>query len=131
MGLDRLARISDRVEKGLHADNEDLIKTIYAARDRIWKRARRIIAEQRGCLEHEVNWERPGWHAFRHTVATRAALAGMPVHLLKRIMGHANIKTTLEYYTHVTDGDAAVIRGVMERTGIAEATGDQRIAAAG
>ena len=40
---------------------------------------------------------------LRHTFATRMVGLGMPAVTLQKIMGHADIKTTLTYYTHVTD----------------------------
>ena len=39
-------------------------------------------------------------HSFRHTFATNMAEAGMPLDVLKDIMGHAHIETTM-IYNHV------------------------------
>lgn len=39
---------------------------------------------------------------FRHTFATRAADSGMPMHLLQRLLGHADAQTTMRYYVHTT-----------------------------
>jgi len=36
-------------------------------------------------------------HYFRHTAATLALQAGMPIEQVQRFLGHANIKTTLRY----------------------------------
>lgn len=41
-------------------------------------------------------------HSLRHTAATRMARAGVPVAILKDIMRHSDIKTTMKYYTHLT-----------------------------
>ncbi len=41
-------------------------------------------------------------HMLRHTCATNMVLAGMDVVSVKSQMGHANIQTTLNIYTHVT-----------------------------
>ncbi len=38
-----------------------------------------------------------GWHTFRHTFATRMAAAGIPVHVLQRLLGHTTIKMTSRY----------------------------------
>jgi integrase len=41
--------------------------------------------------------KRFGWHSFRHTFATRMAAAGVPVHVLQRLLGHTTIKMTTRY----------------------------------
>ncbi len=38
-----------------------------------------------------------GWHALRHTFATRAAQAGIDIFKLKDWMGHRKVETTLRY----------------------------------
>jgi integrase len=50
-----------------------------------------------------------GWtpHWFRHSHATALLLAGVPVHVVSRRLGHADVATTLEMYAHVTE-DAAM-----------------------
>lgn len=57
-------------------------------------------------------------YTFRHTFATRAIEAGMPIPMLQKIMGHANIKTTMKY-VHVDQSavDAAydAAEAAMER----------------
>ena len=48
-----------------------------------------------------------GWknnqHMLRHTFATRCIEAGMPANVLAKLMGHANISTTLNVYCDVFD----------------------------
>ena len=55
-----------------------------------------------------------GVHAalVRHTHATALLLAGMPVHVVSRRLGHADMQTTLNIYGHVTDD--AEMRAVAE-----------------
>ncbi len=38
-----------------------------------------------------------GWHLFRHTFGYRMAAAGTPIPVLKEIMGHSDISTTMIY----------------------------------
>ena len=45
---------------------------------------------------HKVNT-----HMLRHTYATRCIEAGMQAVVLKKLLGHADIKTTLNTYSHV------------------------------
>ena len=40
-------------------------------------------------------------HACRHTFATRALEAGIPVKVVSQILGHSNIQITLDTYSHV------------------------------
>lgn len=46
-------------------------------------------------------------HILRHTFCTRMARAGMPVKELQYIMGHADVGTTLNIYTHMSYDAAA------------------------
>lgn len=47
-----------------------------------------------------------GVHTLRHTYATTALLAGVPLHVVSRNLGHSSIAITADIYGHVTD-DAA------------------------
>lgn len=47
--------------------------------------------------------ERFSGHAFRHTFATRCIESGMRPKTLQILLGHANIKTTMDMYVHVDD----------------------------
>ncbi len=40
-------------------------------------------------------------HTFRHTFATRAAESGMPMQVLKTILGHSSLAMTADLYSHV------------------------------
>ena len=42
-------------------------------------------------------------HNLRHTFATRLCEADMNLKVIQNVMGHKEIKTTLEIYTHVTE----------------------------
>jgi site-specific recombinase XerD len=47
----------------------------------------------------------PSWspHWLRHSHATALLLAGVPVHVVSRRPGHADVQTTLDLYAHVTE----------------------------
>jgi len=49
---------------------------------------------------------------MRHSHATALLLAGVPVHVVSRRLGHADVQTTLELYAHVTED--ADMRSVAE-----------------
>jgi integrase len=58
-------------------------------------------------IRFETRDGRADFHALRHTYVTRLALAGVPPAVLQALARHADIRTTLTYYTHV---DAAALR---------------------
>ena len=51
-------------------------------------------------------------HWLRHSHATALLMAGVPVHVVSRRLGHADVQTTLELYAHVTED--ADMRSVAE-----------------
>ena len=54
-------------------------------------------------------------HVFRHTFATRMYALGVPPELIKKIMGHADVSTTLNIYT---DMDIGLMIQAMQRCGL-------------
>lgn len=42
---------------------------------------------------------------FRHTYATELIKQGWDMALVQKRLGHTNIQTTVNTYTHLTDGD--------------------------
>ena len=38
-----------------------------------------------------------GIHSLRHAYATHQLAAGMPVHQLQKLLGHNNLRSTLQY----------------------------------
>lgn len=42
-------------------------------------------------------------HWFRHSHASALLLSGVPVHVVSRRLGHADVQTTLNIYAHVTE----------------------------
>jgi len=42
-------------------------------------------------------------HWLRHSHATALLLSGVPVHVVSRRLGHADVQTTLNLYAHVTE----------------------------
>jgi len=51
-------------------------------------------------------------HWLRHSHATALLMAGVPVHVVSRRLGHADVQTTLDLYAHVTED--AGMRSVAE-----------------
>ncbi len=48
-----------------------------------------------------IDLEHPGFHNLRHTYATLTLGAGVPVHLVSRVLGHSKPSITLDIYSHV------------------------------
>ena len=60
------------------------------------------MAFKRLCQKHHIALGYDGnQHMLRHTFATRCIEAGMPANVLSKIMGHKDIRTTLEIYCDV------------------------------
>ncbi len=66
-------------------------RTNFAAR--VWNK---LIAR--------LKFEARGFHHTRHTYATLALMAGVPVHVVAKVMGHSKPSTTLNTYGHVLKG---------------------------
>lgn len=56
---------------------------------------------KRLCEKHNIIGYNVNQHLLRHTFATRCIEAGMPANVLSKIMGHADLRTTLEVYCDV------------------------------
>jgi integrase len=66
-------------------------------------------------------------HKLRHTTGTLLAKAGVPIHLIQRVLGHADIRVTREHYLHLDTGDArAAIDGNLVFAGLPRPTDEAR-----
>ena len=52
------------------------------------------------CCSKKLHIPHRGFHALRHTFATRALECGMDVRTLSEILGHRNPTVTLNRYAH-------------------------------
>jgi integrase len=70
-----------------------------------------LVSRLRGELSGRVP---PEWtpHWLRHSHASALLLSGVPVHVVSRRLGHADVQTTLNTYAHVTED--ADMRSVSE-----------------
>lgn len=56
-------------------------------------------------------------HALRHTFATRCIERGVQPKVLQKILGHAQLSTTMDLYVHVTDESLAKGMEIFESAG--------------
>ena len=61
-----------------------------------------------------IGIEFKGLHALRHSFATRAIIAGVPIKVVSELLGHADIKITLNTYTHVLESQKHEAVGLLE-----------------
>ena len=63
-------------------------------------------------------------HWMRHSHATALLLSGVPVHVVSRRLGHADVQTTLNTYAHVTED--AEMRAVARLEGVHRGLANRR-----
>lgn len=85
-------------EKGL----EDIVFT-YPEGGAFWDEAVRVDLK---AIVSKIQIDFPAFepitpHTLRHTFATRAAESGMPLQVLKTILGHSSLAMTADLYSHV------------------------------
>ena len=60
----------------------------------------RLLQRKFAKLVAACGFEKANFHALRHTFATRCIEAGVDVKTLSELLGHADVKTTLNKYVH-------------------------------
>ncbi len=60
----------------------------------------RLMQIKFGQMIAECNIEKTNFHALRHTFATRCIEVGVDVKTLSELLGHSDVKTTLNRYVH-------------------------------
>ena len=56
-------------------------------------------------------------HMFRHTHVALLIEAGVPIKVISERLGHSDIQTTLNIYTHVTDNMRIDLKEKLEKLG--------------
>ncbi len=114
LSLDRLATMAAVLaEKGSLGPNYEPVNNMKARFDLIQRKARALLADERGVTPDEVQWPHGTMHDLRRTYGTRMARV-VPMHVLKEYMGHAKITTTQEYYLAAETQDADRARAAMD-----------------
>jgi integrase len=69
-----------------------------------------------------VTCPRQPWHALRHTFGTQLAARGTPINIIRELMGHKSIETTLRYMHTDRAAKRAAIDGLAPVAGKSEAS---------
>jgi integrase len=113
--LERLRKVSEEIAtKGQLGPNYEPINNMKARLDLIQRKARQLLAQERGVAVEDLPWIPGTLHDLRRTYGTRMARV-VPMHVLKEYMGHAKITTTQEYYLAAETEDAERAREAMGR----------------
>ncbi len=112
--LGRLEKMAKEIAlKGKLGPNYEPVNNMKARFDLIQKKARALLAQERGVELDDVTWAHGTVHDLRRTYGTRMSRV-IPMHVLKEYMGHAKITTTQEYYLAAETQDADRARAAME-----------------
>ena len=60
----------------------------------------RLLQKKFGEITSACGLENVNFHALRHTFATRCIESGFDVKTLSEILGHTNVRTTMDRYVH-------------------------------
>lgn len=109
-GTDRVLHIDEQVEYLLKeyidnywVENKENLLFWDTRKDDLFSTSQVNLVFKRLCEKHKIagGYAKTNQHQLRHTFATRNIEAGMPAVVLQKIMGHADLKTTLEIYCDV------------------------------
>ena len=118
IGLERLEVIGCRIQAGELRPNCELVNNVLRRfKESIQPQARALLAKRRGVKVEEIDWEIGCIHDLRDTFLT--GVKDLPIDVLQRIAGHADLATTIRFYTHATERDADVVRAALASSGLA------------
>ncbi len=97
---DRVAvALSDRRKASL-TEGQASCDLVFPNRDGLPMRRSNFGARHWKGLLSDLGFEHRGFHHTRHTAATLMLSAGVPIHEVSRILGHARPSITLDIYSH-------------------------------
>jgi integrase len=103
----------------------DLIFTNGGGRP--WKKSNQGRPMRRACARAKIS-PPISFHGLRHTYASLAVMAGLPLPVLARNLGHADTQMTEKHYAHLAPGYIAdAIRAAAPTYGIAASSNVRRI----
>ena len=85
-----------------YKENKEHVIFYNDKKDTFWTASQINIVFKRLCEKYEIGIGYDvNQHMLRHTFATRCIESGMPANVLQKIMGHHDLRTTLEVYCDV------------------------------
>ena len=117
LDLDRLAALDARIQAGTLRPNFEPINNLLRGFQTIERQARTLLAERRDVAVDEVAWPMGCIHDLRDTYLT--GVKDLPIDVLQRVAGHADISTTIRFYTSATVRDADTVRKSLAASGLA------------
>ncbi|MCZ6734258.1 MAG: hypothetical protein O7C65_00525, partial [Planctomycetota bacterium] len=117
----RLGAIDARLRAGTLRPNHELVNNVLRRFKTIQYEAQALLAKRRGVAPKDVKWRIGCIHDLRDTFLT--GIKGLPIDVLQRIAGHADIATTIKFYTTATERDADDVRAAVAASGLAGSTG--------
>ena len=109
LSLNRLAILAATQDTTQEIPANKLVNNLLRRFRIIQTRARAILADRRGVVLAEVEWRIGNLHDFRKSFGTHMAHHVSMAELMK-LMGHASITTTADYYVDVSDDLAAKVQ---------------------
>lgn len=99
-------RIQDLFDPGDGAERDERQR-----REAAYHQLRKAL--QKACADAGVEYTRP--HRYRHAVSESALERGAHIEELQRILGHGDIRTTQDFYTHASaDRQAGIMDDLMD-----------------
>ncbi|HFI0448326.1 TPA: tyrosine-type recombinase/integrase [Streptococcus suis] len=89
-------------------------KTVFSAISSLYPN-RKSLRYQLHSILNEVNVEKAGYHAFRHTHASLLLNAGVPYKQLQLRLGHANLQMTMDIYAHLSEESLKETASIFEQ----------------
>ena len=83
----------------------------------IQRRARKLLAKRRGLEPLEVEWRVGSIHDLRRTYGTWLRDAGRPLDEIQRLLGHADITTTIRFYIGRNRQSDELVRAALDGAG--------------
>ncbi len=85
-----------------YKENKEHLVFFNDKKNTFWTTSQVNMVFKRLCEKHEISLGYDvNQHMLRHTFATRCIESGMPANVLQKIMGHHDLKTTLNVYCDV------------------------------
>ncbi len=111
LSLDRLRAIARFMAKhgGKLSDNYELVNNAIRDFHQIQTDARRHLAKESDRDDYE--WEQRSIHDLRRTFGSMMA-QHLPIHELKKLLGHSSVRTTESYYLAPSENLADKVRSV-------------------